>query len=92
VSTPEQSQSNHYSPAAEVQPKKKRRIFLWFFLAVQVIFLFWIITGVASGSENTSDAEDAGTAIGVFLIVVIWFFVDFFLAVIYGVYRLATRR
>ena len=31
------------------QPKRKRRIFPWFFLAVQVIFLIWLITGLAHG-------------------------------------------
>lgn len=73
-------------------PRKKRRIFLWFFLAVQLLFVAWVISGIASGSGNTSDAEDAGTAIGVGLLVLFWFFVDCFLAVGYGVYRLAARR
>lgn len=74
------------------QAKKKRRVFWWFFLALQLLFIIWVISGIASGSGNTTDAEDAGTTIGVLLILVIWFFVDCFVAVIYGVYRLATRR
>lgn len=28
---------------------KKRRIFLWVFLAIQVIFIIWIITGASTG-------------------------------------------
>lgn len=98
------SEPNYYAPPAAAQPekpKKKRRIFLWFFLAVQVLFLIWIITGASSGGTATDcgtldqktcqDAQDVGTGIGVFLIVIFWMIVDFFLAVIYGVYRLAKR-
>lgn len=83
------------------RPKKKRRIFFWFFLAVQVIFLIWIISGIASssGTENCGslskeacqNAADIGTGVGVFLIFVFWFIVDVILAIIYGVYRLARR-
>jgi len=82
--------------------KKKRRIFLWVFLAVQALFIIWIISGLASsGGDATdcgslsqkacNDASDVGTGIGVVLIVVLWMVVDFFMAVIYGVYRLAKR-
>jgi len=40
-----------------VKPCKRRKIFLWFFLAVQAIFLIWIITGVSSaGGSINSDA------------------------------------
>lgn len=83
-------------------PKKKRRIFWWFFLAVQVLFLIWVITGAHSGAgqptdcgsldaKTCNDASDAGTAIGVALIIVFWCVVDFLLAVVYGIYRLAKR-
>ncbi len=83
-------------------PKKKRRIFLWVFLAVQVVFIVWIVAGVtqAGGSpddceglsrEACNNAESIGTGIGVALIVGVWLVVDFLLAVIYGVYRLAKR-
>jgi uncharacterized membrane protein len=88
--------------SAAPAPKKKRRIFLWVFLAVQVLFLIWIISGVSSaGGDPTdcgslskkacNDAEAVGTGIGVALIIGLWMVVDFFLAVIYGVYRLAKR-
>lgn len=82
-------------------PKKKKRIFLWFFLAVQAIFILWIVVGVGSAGEPTDcgtlskeacqDASDVGTGIGVFIIVMFWMFVDFILGVCYGVYRLAKR-
>jgi hypothetical protein len=82
--------------------KKKRRIFLWFFLAVQALFIIWIIAGIASASGQPSDcqglsaktcndATDVGTGIGVAVIVILWMVVDFLLAVIYGVYRLARH-
>lgn len=86
-----------------MEPKKKRRVFLWFFLAVQVLFIIWIVGGASTGAGTPEDcgtlseeacnaASDIGTSIGVALIVGVWVVVDFLLAVIYGVYRLATRR
>lgn len=82
------------------KPRKKRRIFLWFFLAIQVLFLVWIFAGVG-GSEATDcgtlskkacqDATDIGTGLGVALILVFWCIVDFLLAVGYVIYRLARR-
>ena len=83
-------------------PKKRKRIFLWFFLAVQVLFLIWIIAGLGSTSGEATDcgsldqatceaAEDVGAGIGVILIVVLWMVVDFLLGVGYAIYRLARR-
>ncbi len=82
--------------------KKKRRIFLWVFLAIQLLFVIWIIAGLSGNSGAAEDcgtldkatceaAEDVGTGIGIALIIGMWMVVDFFLAVIYGVYRLAKR-
>lgn len=91
-------------PAASlaIQPKKKKRVFLWVFMAVQLIFIVWIFAGASGGATGTDcgaldqescDAASAvGTGIGVFFVVVLWMIVDFLMAVIYGVYRLATRR
>jgi hypothetical protein len=87
----------------EVTPKKKRRIFLWVFLAIQALFLIWVISGAASANGTPTDcsgldaetcnaASDIGTGIGVVLIVILWMVVDFFMAVIYGIYRLAKRN
>jgi hypothetical protein len=38
------------------KPWKRRRIFLWFFLALQVLFIVWLIAGTAStgGGINAS--------------------------------------
>lgn len=102
--------SNYYPPGREpmsfnepeAPAKKKKRVFLWVFLAVQVLFLVWIIGGVASGSGDTTDcgtlsqqacndAQNVGTGIGVFFVIVFWMMVDFLLAVGYLIYRIARR-
>ncbi|MEU9731115.1 hypothetical protein [Streptomyces sp. NPDC048002] len=88
------------------QPKKRRPVFLWIFLAIQILFLIWVITGAASGSgtpeecrgltgsdlDLCEDAGDVGTTIGVGLIIGLWAAVDIILGFSYVVYRLATRR
>jgi len=90
------------SVEATPKPKKKRRIFLWVFLAVQALFIVWIFGGASAGAGQPTDcgslsqeacntASDVGTGIGVLLLIMVWAIVDFFLAVIYGVYRLAKR-
>ncbi len=80
--------------------KKKKRIFLWVFLAIQLLFIVWIIGGMSSSdagdcgsldAETCEAANDVGTGIGVFIIIVFWMMVDFLLAVGYGIYRLAKR-
>ena len=38
-------------------PRRKRRVFLWVFLAIQALFLIWIITGVAGTSHSGTDAH-----------------------------------
>jgi len=83
-------------------PKKKKRVFLWTFLAVQALFLLWIIAGASSAGGSPTDCgtldattcndlESVGTGIGVFIVLVFWVIVDFLLAVGYGIYRLAKR-
>ncbi|CAM5331272.1 hypothetical protein SALBM311S_07663 [Streptomyces alboniger] len=88
------------------QPKKRRRIFLWLFLAVQILFLIFVIMGATSGNGTPEecrgqtgdalklceDAGDVGTTIGVGLIIGLWAAVDAILGFTYVVYRLATRR
>jgi hypothetical protein len=44
------------------QPRKKRRIFLWVFLAIQAIFLIWLITGLASKGSGPSVASQTASA------------------------------
>jgi hypothetical protein len=84
------------------KPKKKKRIFMWFFLVVQALFIVWVIGGASTGAGQPTDcgsldvetcnaASDVGTGIGVALLVVLWMVVDFLLAVGYAIYRLAKR-
>jgi len=102
-SSPYQGQERQGEPVAVKKTKKKKRIFLWFFLAIQAIFIIWIITGINASSNDTStcgslsakacqDAHDAGAGIGVFLIIVLWVLVDIILGIGYGVYKLASRK
>lgn len=92
-------------PAPDPKKKKPHRLFLWIFLAVQALFLLWIIMGVNSASDDDPDCEgltgdalklcqdagDVGTAIGVGLIIGLWAAVDIILGVTYGIYRLSRR-
>jgi hypothetical protein len=44
-------QQRYYPPEASGQrraPKRKRRIFLWVFLAIQALFIIWLVVGLAS--------------------------------------------
>lgn len=79
--------------------KPKRRIFMWVFLAINALFLFWIIGGAASGAQETTnltgaeaDAYAVGTGIGVMLILGLWFVVDVLLFIGWAVVRLSSRR
>ncbi|MFG3091536.1 hypothetical protein ACGGAI_28330 [Streptomyces antibioticus] len=79
---------------------------LWVFLAIQILFLIWVITGAASGSgtpegcqgltgdelDTCNAASDVGTTIGVGLVIGLWAAVDVILGFSYVVYRLASRR
>jgi uncharacterized membrane protein len=88
----------------EVPAKRKKRVFLWFFLAIQAIFIAWIIGGIASAgssaaancgtlsAQTCSDAAALGTGIGVMLIVGLWLATDFIVGMVYGIYRLSTRN
>lgn len=82
--------------------KQKKRVFLWVFLAIQVLFIIWIIGGVSSSAGDATDcgsldqetcnaAEDVGTSIGVGILIAFWAVVDIILGVGYGIYRLAKR-
>lgn len=92
---------NPTSMQLQPAPRKRRHVFRWVFLAVQVLFIVWLLTGVASGSsapascaglagQNLQDciaAGHAGTTIGVFLIVFLWAAVDGILGVGYLIFR-----
>ncbi|MGB8942434.1 MAG: hypothetical protein WCD21_19660 [Streptomyces sp.] len=75
---------------------------MWAFLAVQLVFLLWVIVGARSGAgtpddcgpldaQSCNDAENAGTAIGVGLVIVLWALVDIIVGITYAVVRIARR-
>ena len=74
--------------------RKPRRIFMWFFLAVQAIFIAWLVSGIVSVSHGTCDpsltanactaTKEIGGGIGAALIIGLWVAVD----VILGIGRL----
>ena len=62
-------------------PRKRRRVFVWVFLAIQVIFLGWVIyAGVSLPQSGPSN----GLAIQMGL----WVLTDLILAVIYLIRQL----
>lgn len=86
----------------EPEPKKPRRWFLWTFLAVQVLFILWILTGVDATREagencqgldaqTCHDAATAGAAIGLGIVLAVWAAVDIILGVTYAIVRLNRR-
>lgn len=107
---PYQPQGQPPQPGAQapypypVQPPQKRRhVFRWFFIAVQVIFLIWIIAGAHAGHTSTTDcgtlsvadcqsAKDAGTAIGVGIIIAFWIGIDIVLGIIRICVLLGRRK
>jgi hypothetical protein len=79
-------------------------VFPWVFLVVQVLFVIWVIAGAASGHSAAAGCHDrylthaqcasaanAGTAIGVGIVIVLWAVVDVILGISYAVFRLARR-
>jgi hypothetical protein len=113
------------SPAGPpvIRPRRKPRVFLWVFVAVQALFMIWLAVGLAAKTGPSvaaqvarqcshggwqglfssqadctrhyavalHDATNAGKGLGAALIVIIWIVIDFFLALSYGIYRLASR-
>jgi hypothetical protein len=41
--------------AATAQPRKRRRVFMWIFLAIQAAFIAWVISAAASGGGIHAD-------------------------------------
>ena len=41
-------------------PRKRRRIFMWVFLAIQVLFVVWVIGGIMSHTGATTAEVNAG--------------------------------
>lgn len=85
-------------PERQVTPRKKHRVFFWFYLAIQAVFIAWIIAGAqashcnAQGSQTANGACTAGTGIAVALIIALWAATDVIVGGTYLVYRLSVRN
>jgi hypothetical protein len=57
---PPRPQQSYYSPDAvqpQRPPKSKRRIFLWVFLAIQALFILWLVAGIATVHTGPTQAQ-----------------------------------
>src|SRR3954453_19209344 len=89
--------------SAGVFPRFPRfRVFTWIILAINVLFLIWIIGGTSSAADNCDgevgdalSACEAGTAIGAgigaAMIIGLWVAVDIILGIIWLITRPKTR-
>jgi hypothetical protein len=76
------SAGNDTQPRPQVQPPRKgHRVFLWVFLAIQVIFLGWVISAGVS-------APRSGPSPGVGLQMGLWALTDVVLGAIYLIFQL----
>jgi hypothetical protein len=71
-------------PPQAQPPRKRHRVFLWVFLAIQVIFLGWVIY---AGVSLPQSGPSSGLAIQIGL----WVLTDLFLGVIYLICQLPRR-
>ena len=75
--------------------KKQRNVFRWVFLAVQILFVVWLIAGIAGSAHSVHNcqatqylsaagcrnATEAGAGVGVAIVIVLWLVVDGILAI-----------
>lgn len=93
------------APQQPAKPRRKPRVFMWVILAVNVLFLIWLITGTTGAASNVQDcstltgdaldlcnAGNAGTAIGTGVGVFLIIALWAFVDVILGVVYLVTRK
>jgi uncharacterized membrane protein len=85
-------------------PRRRRRIYLWAFTALQVVFLAWVIIAIVSGSgvsashctglseKACKNTDTLGTAVGVGLIVAVWASIDLIIGIAWAIVKLKTRR
>ena len=99
---PQQPSGQYQGPqptyVQQPQPvKKKVRVFTWIILAINALFLIWLVSGIVSVSNSTCDnlsqqscdsAKAVGGGIGAILIIFLWVAVD----VILGIIWLVTRK
>lgn len=67
------------------------RIFTWVILAINAVFLIWIIGGIATRPDPDNAAANAGTAIGVGLVIGLWVAADVILGILWLITKPRTR-
>jgi hypothetical protein len=79
---------------------RKRQIFPWAFLALQLVFVLWIITGVVGAShadcgsldvDTCNSAKAIGGGIGIIAILAVWAIVDVIVYICRRIY-VASRK
>jgi hypothetical protein len=51
--------TERYQQSTTAKPRPRRRVFLWIFLAIQALFIVWIITGIAGTHTGPTAAQIA---------------------------------
>jgi hypothetical protein len=67
------------------------RIFTWVILAINAIFLIWIIVGISTRPNPDDTASNVGTAIGAGLIIGLWVAADLILGILWLITKPKTR-
>jgi hypothetical protein len=86
-------------PPEPSTPRRRRPVFAWVVVAINVLFVVWVVTGLLNAGgqcagltgdelESCEMGRDIGTGIGVVLVVFFWAAVDLILGVLF----LVTRR
>ena len=50
------------TPPSLAVPRKRKRVFMWFFLAVQALFVVWLIAGANSSVERAARWRQVGAS------------------------------
>jgi hypothetical protein len=80
---------------------RKRRIFPWAFLALQLVFVAWIITGIVGAAQTDcgsldvdtcNSAKTIGGGIGIVAILFVWVLVDVIVYICRRIYVGSKRK
>lgn len=55
---PEPAYGGGTSYPLQAPPRRKRRVFIWVFLAIQALFIIWLIAGIASTGHTAPSAAE----------------------------------
>lgn len=89
-------------PTPPAAPAKRKRWFMWTFIAVQAVFLLWILIGIDNvkgagencvglDAQTCHDAATTGAVVGFTIVIIVWAAIDLILGVTYAIVRLNRR-